>query len=327
MCMCYCSGTMLLRPSFRHTRELIAAGLLASLLIAPAWAARTVRVAEVTTVATEPSAAFDEAMRTALIRITGKADADQDPAFSALLGNARRYVQIFRATSNPPGVLVTLDGAAIERAVVAAGKSVWPHDRPVVLVVMAQSPAGSDATVMRAALEQAAALRGLPVDVNDGPIATLSGAEPSAEAALAAARNAGADAVLLGRAQSENSWRWSFYGPAVTESFDGSLASGIYGAADTLAGNTQLVLAQPEAEALVRVDGIASLRDYATVSRLLSALSGVRNVSVSEAGAASATFRLLLRGGVDGLLALLAGESHLRAVSASGGVMVYQYQP
>lgn len=316
---------MLLRPSFRCPSLLFAAGLLSFPLVGQALAARTVRVAEVTTVATESSAAFDEAMRTALIRITGKADADQDPAFASLLSNPRRYVQIFRPVANPPGVLVTLDGAAIERAVAAAGKYVWPHDRPVVLVVLSQLPPGLDGAAARQQLEQAASQRGLPVDVNDGPIAALSG-EPSSDAALAAARSEGADAALVGRPLGDG-WRWSFYSAGATDTVEGSLVSGVNAAANTLASNTQAVLAQPEAEALVRVDGVSNLHDYAVVAKLFGNLSGVRSASVSEAGANSATFRLLMRGGSDGLLALLAGESHLRAVSASGGVMVYQYQP
>lgn len=318
---------MLFRPFFRRPTVLIAAGFLSFAVVAPALAARNVRVAEVTTVATDSAAAFEEAMRTALVRITGRADADQDPAFSSLISDARRYVQIYRGVANPPGVLVTLDGAAIERAVAAAGKNIWPHDRPVVLVVLTQVPAGLDGAATRQQLEQAAALRGLPVDVNEGPIASLGGADLSSDAALATARAEGADAVLVGRPQSDGGWRWSFFAPAAAETFEGTLASGIHGAANTLANNTQLVLAQPEAEALVRVDGVATLRDYATVSKIFSALSGVRSASVSEAGASSATFRLLMRGGTDGLLALLSGESHLRAVSASGGVLLYQYQP
>lgn len=285
-----------------------------------ASAARAVRVAEVTTIATEPSAAFEEAMRTALVRITGTRDADQDPAFSALIGNARRYVQMSRAVSSPPGVLVMLDGAAIERAVVAAGKSVWPHERPVVLVVIAQPAAGGDAAATLRTLEETAALRGLPIIVT-------SGVERGADALMAGARAQGADAALVAVALSDSSWRWSLYTSTSTESFDGSLASGIHGAADALSSATQAVLTQPEAEALLRVDGLSTLRDYATVARALGALSGVRSASVIEAGPNSASFRVTLRGGSDGLVTLLGAEAHLRPVAADGGMLVYQYQP
>jgi hypothetical protein len=318
---------MYLRPSFRRPSALILAGLIGSSYVSPVLAARTVRVAEVTTVATESTAAFDEAMRTALVRITGRRDADQDPAFATLLSDPRRYVQIYRPVGNPPGILVTLDGAAIERAVVAAGKSVWPHDRPVVLVVLGALPAGVDAEEARQSLQQTAAFRGLPVIISDAVVGGVTGSEQGSEAALAAARGQGADAALLAHAQADGTWRWSLYTAAASEAFDGSLASGIHGAADALASSTQTVLSQPESEALLRVEGIASLRDYATVSRLLSALSGVRNATVIGVGASNASFRLMLRGGADGLVTLLAGASHLRAISADGGTLVYQFQP
>src|SRR6202050_5766174 len=43
------------------------------------------------------TAAFQNAMRTVLIRVTGRRSADEDPALGPLLTNARRYVQQYRA--------------------------------------------------------------------------------------------------------------------------------------------------------------------------------------------------------------------------------------
>ncbi len=318
---------MLSRSSFHRVAMPLAAALISAMAAAPALAARDVHVGEVHTVATESSAAFEEAMRTALVRITGQPDADQDPAFADLISNARRYVQILDPASNPPGVMVKLDAAAIERAVVAAGRHVWPRERPLVLMALAQTPTDFDQGAARQALEQAASLRGLPVSVSDAPDSLLADPQLARDAALAAARAQGADAALIGRAQSEGNWHWTFFGPANVAYFDGSLDSGIQGAATALANHTERVLALPPAAVSVQINGVSTLRDYAAVSGILGGLSGVRSVAMSEAGTNSATFHVSLSGGGDGLLALLAGNAHLHAVSADAGTLAFQYQP
>ena len=313
------------------SRSLVAAFTLtiSTLMLAanPAWAARNARLYEVNTVATDSNGAAQEAMRAALVRATGRRDADQDPAFAGLLTDARRFVQILRPTTNPAGALVTLDGAAIERAVAAAGKSVWPRERPLVLVVLVAPLSGSDATAARESLEDAANFRGLPVVVATTPVGGLAATDAGAEAALAAARSQGADATLIGRGSGDAGWRWSLYTASAIEAFDGSLTSGIHGAADALASSAQSVLAQPEADVTLRVEGVGALRDYAGVTRALAATPGVRSVTVVEAGASSLVLRVVARGGADALMTLLARDAHLRSTATDGGMLVYQYQP
>ncbi len=48
------------------------------------------------------TAAFQDAMKTVLIRVTGRRNADEDPALSSLVSNARRYVQQYRAAPGWP---------------------------------------------------------------------------------------------------------------------------------------------------------------------------------------------------------------------------------
>lgn len=61
------------------------------------------------------TAAFQNAMRTVLIRVTGQRSADEDPALGPLLTNARRYVQQYRAAPDSQ-LWVAFDGP---------GKSIW----------------------------------------------------------------------------------------------------------------------------------------------------------------------------------------------------------
>src|SRR3984957_4418707 len=57
------------------------------------------------------SAAFQNAMRTVLVRVTGNRSADEDAALAPLVSNARRYVQQYRPAAE--GLLwVAFDGAA-----------------------------------------------------------------------------------------------------------------------------------------------------------------------------------------------------------------------
>jgi hypothetical protein len=292
-----------------------------------AAAAQVVRTGEVTVSLTEQSAAFQEAMRVALVRITGRRDADQDPAFAPLLADARRFVQIFRPLPGGSGTQVTLDSAALERAVAAAGRATWPRERPVALVVIVQPPPGADAAGVRRALEDTAALRGLPLLLSSAQSAGLAGSGPvDAAAALAAARRLGADVALVGQADGTQ-WRWAFHDGGGSETFTGPVGAGIDGAVDRLAAATEALMQQPESDALVQVNGVASLRDHAQVSRLLAASAGVRAVSLLEAGAGYAVYRVLARGGGDGLAAALASNSRLRPATDATGRLAYQYAP
>lgn len=315
----------------RLARGAVVALAFASLLCAGrlAGATQVVRPGEVTVALTEQGAAFQEAMRVALVRLTGRRDADQDPAFAALIADARRYVQIFRPLPGGAGTQVTLDAGAIERAIAAAGRGTWPRERPVALVVITQPPPGADAAAVRRALEDAAAQRGLPLLLSSAQSAGLAGASVDAASALAAARRLGADVALLGQGEgaTASQWRWSFFGPNGTEFFSGALTAGIHGAVDRLAAATDAVMQQPESEALVQVSGVGSLRDYAQVSRLLGGTAGVRAVSLLEAGSGYALFRVVARGGGDGLAAALAAQSRLRPSPDASGRLAYQYAP
>jgi hypothetical protein len=311
--------------------RLLLAALLAVLVGAGpgvASAAQQVRAGEVTVPLTDPNAAFPEAMRIALVRITGRRDAEQDPALAPLIADARRYVQIFRPVAGGGGTQVTLDAGAIERAVTAAGRSIWPRERPVALVVIVQPPAGADAAVVRRSLEDTASQRGLPVVLAAAQAAGL-GVGADAPAALAAARRLGADVALLGQADASDpsGWRWTYFAAGATESYGGAVTAGIHGAADRLAAATEAVMQQPELDALVRVSGVTSLRDYAQVSRLLAATAGVRGVSLLEAADGVAVYRVLARGGGDGLAVALSAHSRLRPATDASGRLAYQFLP
>ena len=295
---------------------------------ASAQATRLVRPFEVVTSSGPGDAAFASAMRIALVRATGRRDAERDPAYASLIADARRYVQQFQPANPGPGISVVFDAAAIERAILAAGGRLWPRERPVVLVVLLEPPAAMDPAVARKLLEDTASFRGLPVTVVTGAQAGLAAGDSGSEALLAAARRAGADTALIGRAAGDaedDSWQWSLATPRGLEAFGGTLAGAIHSTADSIAAAAEDVSVQPELETLVELQGVRTLRDYAQAARLLSGLPGVINASVIEATGGSAVFRVIARGGSDGLAGTLAASARLRSVSADGRRLVYQF--
>lgn len=257
-------------------------------------------------------AAYAEAMRTALVRITGRRAAAADPQFASLLQEARRYVQIFRPPAGASAARITLDAAAIERAVVQLGQPVWSRDRPLVLAVVTSAPAAADPSVVRTQLERAASERGLPLRLMAAVAAGLAaGTAITAENALLAARRAGADALLLGEADGDG-WQWTLFDGAAATVFHGEVTAGVEGAADTLALSSQAVAAQPVGSAELRVRGVRTLKDYADLQRILDSQAAIRSAALVASAADGAWFRVEVAGGAAGLAEALAAQPRLR---------------
>jgi len=113
------------------------------------WAGRPVRVYEVD-VDGQSAAAVQDAMRQALVRATGRRESADDPALAGVLAEATRYVKSYAV--GPRGQSqVVFDGAAVEQAITAAGRSIWDRERPFTLVVL--SPPRNRAAEDAASLE------------------------------------------------------------------------------------------------------------------------------------------------------------------------------
>ncbi len=257
-------------------------------------------------------AAYAEAMRTVLVRVTGRRSAAEDPLFLPLLQEARRYVQIYRPPAGGAAARITLDAAAIERALVQLGQPVWSRERPLVLGVITAAPTGADPVAVRAELERAAGERGLPLRLVAAAAAGLAaGTAVTTESALLAARRAGAGALLLGEADGD-AWQWTLFDGAAASVFHGETTAGVEGAADTLALGSQAVAAQPVGSAEFRVRGVRSLKDYADLQRILDSQPAIRSAELVASGAEGAWFRVEVAGGTAGLAEALAAQPRLR---------------
>lgn len=291
-----------------------------------AWAGRPVRVYEVELKGGQTPATIQDAMREAIIRATGRRESASDPALATLISEAQNYVKGYTPPVRGQSQLM-FDGVAVERAIVAAGRSVWDRNRPFTLVVLYPPPARTAEDATRAELEQTAISRGLPVTLVPLSPVDGSGNDLSREALMQMAQRYGGDAVLVGRGDAGSSLQWTLSTSFSSESWSGPLAAGINGAVDTMAPVQGGSLAQLEAGARVEVTAVTTLADYVAVQRMLESVPGVRRVNIDTATGNVAMFDVVARGGGDAINHALAGSTHLVRSDASSGRLSFQYRP
>ena len=303
-----------------------------------AEATRAVRVYEANVSSqTEAAVQAQAALRQVLVRATGARDAANDPALAGILAQAQTYVVGTRPAGSGSSTLVLMfDGAALERDITAAGRSVWLSERPVLLVVLTGGPASGafeNRRQVEGTLDATANRRGQPISVARPEALGLPAmGDIPADAALAAGQRVrGADAVLVGYGDAVpggGPWRWTLNGSGINETWNGSLEEGVHGAADILARNSAAYAALPELSIIVEIEGVPTLKEFARVTELLGAGSGVRSVQLAEAAGSRATFTVVTRGGADVLQGALAGNGHFeRADPRAGGALAYRYRP
>jgi hypothetical protein len=268
-------------------------------------------------------------MREALVRATGRRESATDPALASIISDAQTYVKGY-ATPTRAQPQVIFDGVAVERAIVAAGRSAWDRNRPFTLVVLYPPPARGAEEAARAELDQVAISRGLPITVVPLSPVDASGNDLSRDAFMQMAQRYGGDAVLVGRADTgtaNGQLQWTLYTSFSSESWSGPLSAGINGAVDNMAPAQGGSLAQTEAGARVEIDNVATLTDYANIERILESAPGVRRVNVGAATGSVVMFDVVARGGGDAISHALTGSTHLARSDASSARLAYQYRP
>jgi hypothetical protein len=284
------------------------------------------------------TAAFQSAMKTVLIRVTGRRNADEDPALSSLVGNARRYVQQYRTAADGQ-LWVAFDAQAIERWLTQNGQPLWGHERPTTLVLLAaQSGAQSgsvittdDKSELKLAIDAAASVRGLPLvwpssaelqkyHVDFGAVNLGS---PSTFAEIA--RRMGSDGVLIGRASGAGAnanVRWTHLFQDRSSEYSGAL-EGVNRAADLYAG--MFAASGGLVSVDIEVVGVNDLRDYASLQSYLESLTFISRVSVESLSGDTVRIRLATRGGVDSLQRALSLTGRLQPL-AGGETGIQRFQ-
>ena len=175
---------------------------------------------------------------------------------------------------------VLFDASALRDAIIAAGRSVWGPDRPLLWVLLPQQEAAA-ADALRSRLVAAALARGLPI-----VIAPADSADTAA-APLAAARRAGGRGGA-GRATAVRRSGITAVDAAGIEyryALDRrprSLRS--MSATDALVQAARSLDSAPESEFTCRISGVADLPSFASVLSALRADPEVREVTVRVGG-------------------------------------------
>jgi hypothetical protein len=287
--------------------------------------------------ATHP-AAFQAAMKAVLVRVTGRRTAGEDPALAPLVSNAGRYVQQYRDTPDAQ-LVVTFDGAAIERWLTQNGQPLWGRERPATFIwlgVQNGPQTGSivtsaDTSELKSAIDGAAAVRGIPliwpsaadVQRNQLDYAALTSKDAASLAEIA--HHLGGDGVLVGHANGASAGanvRWTELFEDRSSEFSGAL-EGVNRIADTYAG----IFAASGAPAPIDIEvtGVENLRDYAALQGYLESLTFITHVGVEELAGDSVKFRLTTRGGPDSLQHALALNGRLTSLPAGeNGIQRFQ---
>jgi uncharacterized protein len=285
--------------------------------------------------------AFQAALRAVLVKVTGRRGADQDPALSPLVTSARRYVQQYRAA--PDGqILVSFDGAAIDRWLTQNNQPLWGRERPATVVwltVQTGAQTGGvitaeDTSELKLAVDAAATLRGAPViwpsaaDLSRNHLDYTGISSASAGTLADLAHRLGGDGTLIGRANGPTNAavvRWTLLYQDHNSEFTGPAAEGIHRAADTYAGLYAVTGALAPVE--IEVTGIADLKGYAAAQGYLESLSFVSHVDVVSLSGDTVRFRLTTRGGAESLHAIAQGGRLQPVEAGENGVQRFKLTP
>jgi hypothetical protein len=277
-------------------------------------------------------AAFEAALRTVLVKVTGRRGVDQDPALAPLIASARRYVQQYRPAPDNQ-LAVAFDGAALDRWLTQNNEPLWGGERPTTFVWLAVQ-SGQGGTVItaedttspiKAELTAAAAQRGIPVlwpsaaelSRNHLDFAAVAAATPAMLADIG--HRSGGEGTLIGRAANPadaTAVRWVYLYQDRGSEFSGPSTEAVNRAADTYAGLYAVSGALAPVD--IEVAGINDLKDYASVQSYLESLAFVSHVGVDSLSGNVVRFRLTARGGAESLQHALALKMQPLAAGENG---------
>jgi len=288
------------------------------------------------------AAAFQDAMREVIVRVTGERNGDSAPALADLISGAQRYVQKYRSL---PASKVTIgfDGAKVASIIAAAGRPVWGRERPVTLIWLAVDDGAGrrrligadDSSDTRTQIDAAADSRGVPVlwprlDAADN--SRISAADVwsgSLQRLTDAAERYRADALLVGKASAGYA-DWTLLVAGETRQLRGGVTDGVQALADRLAELLAASSAEPLQPASLDIAGVDSLAAYADVLASLEASSLIRSVAVSELAGDRAVLTLSVHGTPDRLRRALATQRKFQPLDTSTvdpATLLFRYRP
>jgi hypothetical protein len=277
-------------------------------------------------------AAFVEALKTVLVRVSGQRDA---ALRVGQISDPRKYVQRFGFTAG--NVLeVGFDAASVDQLLSNAGLPIWGRERPATVVMFGVEEAGAwrwlaaDTPAReREAIEKTARERGLPLKWPVMDAQERSEASSDSPGLMQAASRYGADAVLLGRARG-GVVQWTLLSNEGAAQTSGSLDDGVHLAADTFA-RVFAASGSSLGSVVVEVAGISDLNAYAATLNYLEGMTLVRGVALEQVMGDRMRFKLAVRGDAATLRRAIALDHRLVPTDAADGAaadrLAFRYQP
>jgi len=279
-------------------------------------------------------AAFVEALKTVLVRVSGQRDAATRVGD---INDPRKYVQRFGFTADNM-LEVGFDSASIDRLLSNAGLPIWGRERPATVVMFGAEDGGSwrwlasDTPAQeRDAIERVARQRGLPLKWPVMDARERAAASSDAPGLLQTAERYGADAVLLGRSRG-GVVQWTLLSRDGAAQATGGVEDGVHLTADTFA-RVFAASATSLGSVLVEVGGISNLDAYAATLNYLEAMTLVRSVALEQVSGEKMRFRLAVRGDAATLRRAIALDHRLVPIDApdgspgTGDRLAFRYQP
>jgi len=279
-------------------------------------------------------AAFVEALKTVLVRVSGQRDAAMRVGD---INDPRKYVQRFGFTADNM-LEVGFDSASIDHLLSNAGLPIWGRERPATVVMFGADDGGgwrwlgADTPAQeRDAIEKVARQRGLPLKWPVMDAQERAAASSDAPGLLQTAERYGADAVLLGRSRG-GVVQWTLLSKDGATQATGGIEDGVHLTADTFA-KVFAASATSLGSVVVEVGGIANLDAYAATLNYLEGMTLVRGVALEQVSGEKMRFRLAVRGDAATLRRAIALDHRLVPIDSQDGSagagdrLAFRYQP
>lgn len=280
-------------------------------------------------------AAFVEALKVVLVRVSGQRDAAL--RVGADVNEPRKYVQRFGFTAD--NVLeVGFDSSSVDRLLSNAGLPIWGRERPATVVMFGAEDGGgawrwlaSDTPAQeRDAIERVARQRGVPLKWPVMDSQERAAASADSPGLLQVAERYGADAVLLGRSRG-GVVSWSLISKDGAAQATGGIDDGVHLAADTFA-RVFAATASSLGSVVVEVGGISNLDAYAATLNYLEGMTLVRGIALEQVSGEKMRFRLAVRGDAATLRRAIALDHRLVPIDAADGTaagdrLAFRYHP
>jgi hypothetical protein len=282
------------------------------------------------------AAAYDEALRQVLMRVSGP-DLANDPAlYESLFPDPSIFVVQFQPGPDDT-LFVTFDGAAVEKTLRASNQTVWGGDRPLTLVWLAVdwgqgereiiSAADADGEAddarslnrnrqLRERILEIAAGRGLPVvfplldseDMSKVEFSDVWGGFD--ERIMAASARYDVSSILIGRVQANGAAqnRWTYQFGAEQRHWTGSPETVMAQVSDMLATEFAISGSEPVRVVDLNVHGVTSVDAYGDVDNILSNVNVIESYALTEVSGDRLRYRVSAHGGGERLARALRFE-------------------